>query len=132
MRRFDLREGLEAAFDLTERHPLAVDLDQVVLAPRDRDPPGFVLLAEVARSKPPVGREATDGDAVFALREVNLRDRRTDSAAERGPDGPVSLPRELFGLRLATRSSTPSKDRPTLSESRPARSIASGPACVLW
>jgi len=50
--RLDLRERLETALDLAERDALAVDLDDVVLAPGELEPAVLVEPAEVTGAQP--------------------------------------------------------------------------------
>ena len=133
LRRLDLGERLQAALDLAQRDALAVDLDQVVLAAGDGDAAVLVLRPEVAGAEPAVGGEPADRHAVVAFWQVDLRDRQTvESVRDRTQIGPLRPAASLSPLGPATRSSTPSNGRPTVSGSLPARSIASGPACVLW
>ncbi len=133
LRRLDLGERLQAALDLAQRDALAVDLDQVVLAAGDGEAAVLVELAEIAGAEPAVRADAAD----------RRRRRRAWAGASSAPPaatasssatqiGPTSLAATRSPLAPATRSSTPSNARPTVSGSLPARSIASGPAWVPW
>src|SRR6185503_11480689 len=82
LRRLDLGEGLEAALDLAERDPLALDLDDV-LAAGQVEAAGAVELAEVAGPEPAVAVALADGD-LDRLALAGLLLERTDGARREG------------------------------------------------
>ena len=130
LRRLHLGERFQAALDLAQRDALAVDLDQVVLAAGDGDAAVLVLLPQVAGAEPAVRRDAADRDAVVAFRQVNLRHRQQRQRRDLTQIGPTVAGGDAFALGAGDLISTPSNGRPTVCGSLPARSIASGPACV--
>src|SRR4051812_8208189 len=99
LRRLDLREGFQAALDLAQRHALAVDLHEIVLAARDGEAAVLVDLAEIARAVPAVAAGAADRDAVIALGEVNLGHRQHRQRLRARPDWPDLAGRDPFALR---------------------------------
>ena len=95
--------------------------------------PFLSMLAEIARAAPAVGADAADRDAVVALGQVNLGHRQHRQRLRARPDRPDLAGREPIALR-ARDAHLDALERacPTVSGSLPARSMASGPAWVLW
>src|SRR5262249_47812647 len=86
----DLREALQAALHLAERHPLAVDLHQVVLAPVEVEPSALVHPRQVARPEPAVAVAAADRHAPAAGRGDLVRPARPLRNPPPPPPGPPS------------------------------------------